>query len=101
MVMEAVKTFPYEDCLFKQFVRTRGWLPLCKERLESVRQGPRKQAQRRLRYFTFCAIGAGDVLMLDVAKVLSRASTERFDTVVFFYQSPQAVDETLKRRPGA
>ncbi len=99
--MDAVKTFPYEDCLFKQFVRTRGWLPLCRERLESVRQGPRKQAQRRLRYFTFCAIGAVDVLMLDVAKVLSRSSTDRFDTVVFFDQSPEAVDETLKRIPGA
>ena len=39
--------------------------------------------------------------MLDVAKVLSRSTTDRFDTVVFFDQSPAAVDETLKRIPGA
>jgi len=101
MVARAVKTFAYEDCLFKHHVRMHGWLPLCKQRLKLVKDGPRQRSQRRLRYFTFCAIGAVDVLMLDVAKVLSRSTTDRFDTVVFFDRSPEAVDETLKRIPGA
>src|SRR5229473_3640208 len=87
----------YESDLIKHFVRTDGWLPVCSRRLKAIQQSH----QRRLRYFTFCAIGAVDVLMLDVAKVVSRSSTDRFDTVVFFDQSPEAVDETLKRIPGA
>ena len=39
--------------------------------------------------------------MLDVEKVLSRSTTDRFDTVVFFDRSPEAVAETQKRIPGA
>jgi hypothetical protein len=92
-----LRTFPYEDCLFKHYVRTEGWLPECKRRLETVR----RDQKRRLRYFTFCAVGAIDVLMLDVAKIISKSSADRFDTVVFFDRGPTEVDETLKRIPGA
>ena len=63
--------FPFEDCLLKHHVRTDGWLPLCKKRQNAINQGVTESKQRRLRYFTFCAVGAVDVLMLDVAAIAS------------------------------
>lgn len=92
--------FVYEDDLLKHHIRTHAWLPLCQKRLEVIRKTDRRNP-RRLRYFTFCAIGAIDVLMLDVAKVLRQSSTGYFDTVVFFDLTASDVDETKKRIPGA
>jgi hypothetical protein len=89
--------FIYETCLMKHHVRVNGWLPFCRRRLQSIRA----IAPRRLRYFTFCAVGAIDVLMLDVANIIRRSNTDRFDTVVFFDQTPNDVLETKKRIPGA
>lgn len=57
--------------------------------------------ERRVRYFTFCAIGAIDVLMLDIAKVVTRSSSGRFDNVVFFDKNTEDVDQTCRRIPGA
>ncbi len=92
--------FAFENDLLKHYVRTHGWLPSCRRRLMAIRrQDPRNP--RRLRYFTFCAAGAVDVLMLDVAKVIRRSSTDKFDTVVFFDRTPEAVSETQKNIPGA
>lgn len=93
--------FKYEECLLKHHVRTHAWLPLCKSRLKSIRQNSTKKNQRRLRYFTFCAVGAIDVLMLDVAKVISRSESRGFDNVVFFDKNPVFVLETKKSIPGA
>ena len=93
--------FKFEECLLKHYVRVKGWLPLCKSRKEAVNKGVPSTKQRRLRYFTFCAIGAIDVLMLDVAKVLRPSEAGRFDTVVFFDRDSGAVTETEKRIPGA
>jgi len=94
--------FRYEDDLLKHYIRTTAWLPLCKSRLAAVRAAPtRRERERRLRYFTFCAVGAIDVLMLDVANIIRRSSDGRFDTVFFFDRSPEYVIETQKRIPGA
>ena len=103
MVMEgtASQGFKYEDCLLKHYVRTQGWLPCCKDRRRKVNSGVPASKQRRLRYFTFCAVGAIDVLMLDVANVIRRSANGKFDTVVFFDKDPESVNETQKRIPGA
>ena len=102
MVNDAGPTgFQFEDCLLKHFVRTQGWLPLCRDRRRKVNAGAPPTRQRRIRYFTFCAIGAIDVLMLDVAKVLRPSTEDKFDTVVFFDKDADAVNETQKRIPGA
>jgi len=93
--------FKYEFCLLKHHVRTVGWLPVCKNRLKHVRSINTEKTNRRLRYFTFCAIGAIDVLMLDVAKVIRPSKNDRFDTVYFFDKSPEDVVETQKRIPGS
>jgi hypothetical protein len=93
--------FAFEDCPLKHYVRTQGWLPFCVDRRRSVNAGTKVSQHRRLRYFTFCAVGAIDVLMLDVARVLRPSAEEKFDTVVFFDRDPDAVLETQKRIPGA
>lgn len=92
--------FKYEDCLLKHYIRTNAWFPLCEKRLTTIRAIAKTKRQRRIKYFTFCAIGATDVLMLDVAKVITR-SDRGFDTVFFFDRNPQLVFETKKRIPGA
>jgi hypothetical protein len=93
--------FKYEDCLLKHHIRTEAWLPLCKTRLAAIRQGKKVKDLRRLRYFTFCAVGALDVLMLDVAKVIHPSENGGFDSVVFFDMTPDYVVETKKSIPGA
>ena len=92
--------FSFEDCLMKHHIRKNAWLPLCKHRLDVIRKNNTTRRQRRLKYFTFCAVGAIDVLMLDVAKVI-RPNKWRFDTVYFFAKTPENVQETQKRIPGA
>jgi hypothetical protein len=94
--------FKFEDDPLKHYVRTQAWLPACRRRLKQVRAKAGKASKaRRLRYFTFCAIGAIDVLMLDVANIIRRSSNKEFDTVVFFDRGDLEVIETLKRIPGA
>src|SRR5712692_6984553 len=94
-------SFKYEDCLLKHHVRRDGWLPMCLHRLREMRSAFTPSFNRRLRYFTFCAVGAVDVLMLDLARVITRSTTGRFDTVFFFDKTPELVAETEKRIPGA
>lgn len=91
--------FGYEDCLLKHHVRAKAWLPACKARRTALLARVPK-FQRRLRYFTFCAVGALDVLMLELHKVLTLKEGRR-DTVVFFDQDDEKVFETQKRIPGA
>lgn len=93
--------FKYENDLLKHHVRTEGWLPICKKRLKSIRDANPPKKSRPLRYFTFCAVGAVDVLMLDVAKIIRPSKNGRFDTVFFFDKTPELVNETQKRIPGA
>jgi hypothetical protein len=93
--------FEFENCLLKHHVRTKGWLPLCKCRREQINAGVKEKNKRRVRYFTFCAVGAIDVLMLDVAKVLVKSRADTFDTVCFFDRDRQRVVDTQKRIPGA
>lgn len=94
--------FKHEDCLLKHHVRTQGWLPVCKNRKKLVKTSQtRKSRERRLRYFTFCAVGAIDVLMLDVEKVIRPSDDGWFDSVCFFDWDQEYVIETQKRIPGA
>lgn len=90
--------FKYEQCMMKHYIRVKGWLPFCKARRDSLSKGKKP---RRLRYFTFCAIGAVDVLMLDVARIIRPSTDGYFDTVIFFDRTDEAVLETRKRIPGA
>ncbi len=96
----AAQGFAFEECSLKHYVRVKGWLPHCKAR-KKANEDLEPSKRRRLRYFTFCAIGAIDVLMLNVAKIISTSPEEKFDTVVFFDRESDAVLETLKRIPGA
>ena len=93
-------TFKYERDLLKHFIRTDGWLPLCRQRRKTIRSKVRARNIRDLRYFTFCAVGAIDVLMLDVHNILN--PTDRgFETVVFFDKDKESVIETQTRIPGS
>jgi hypothetical protein len=92
--------FKYEDCPLKHYVRLEGWLPFARRRLKAIRANRKPHQQRGLRYFTFCAVGALDVLMLDVAKVIKK-NDGRFDDVVFFDRTDDQVLETQRRIPGA
>lgn len=92
--------FVFEDCLLKHYIRKEVWLPFCRQRLRKIRASASKNP-RRLRYFTFCAVGALDVLLLDREKVIRRSSNDEFDTVFFFDKDRESVVETQKRIPGA
>lgn len=94
------EAFAFEDCLLKHYIRSEVWLPRCRERLKTIRKLA-KGNPRRLKYFTFCAVGALDVLLLDRARVIQKSETEEFDTVYFFDRDQEAVVETRKRIPGA
>ena|ERR1700733_3207040 len=92
--------FKYEDCPLKHYVRLEGWLPFARRRLKVLRANRKPNQQRGLRYFTFCAVGALDVLMLDVANVIKK-NDGRFDNVVFFDRTDDQILETQRRIPGA
>jgi hypothetical protein len=91
--------FAFEDCLLKHYIRKNVWLPLCRVRLTALNKASR--GRRRLKYFTFCAVGALDVLLLDRAKIIKKSEAGEFDTVYFFDRSQESVVETRKRIPGA
>ena len=84
--------FAFEDCLLKHYIRKEVWLPFCRDRLRKIRAATPKNP-RRLRYFTFCAVGALDVLLLDREKVIRKSTTDEFDTVFFFDKSEEAIVE--------
>ena len=95
-------SFKHWDDPLKHSVRLDGWLPLCRDRLTRIREKRFSRGQtRRLRYFTFCATTAIDVLMLDVHNIIHQGASGRFDNVTFFDYEPEHVIETLKRIPGA
>jgi hypothetical protein len=98
--MPEAGVFAFEDCPLKHYVRKEVWLPLSKERLKAIRRVA-KGKPRRLRYFTFCAVGALDVLLLDREKVVQKSETGEFDNVYFFDRDEDSVVETRKRIPGA
>lgn len=89
--------FRYHDDLLKHWVRTQGWLPAAKRRKDRLKA----ISARRLRYFTFCAAEAVDVLMLDIARVVVRHAKRGFDTVCFFNIDPEDVARTQRTLPGA
>jgi hypothetical protein len=92
--------FKFEDDLLKHYVRVKGWLPLCSARNRRLRRRvPR--LRRSLRYFTFCAVNAVDVLMLDLAGVIKRSDSGRFDSVYFFDRTLELVAQTQDRIPGS
>lgn len=95
--------FEFEDCLLKHHVRTQGWLPSCKKRLKELKSNATSplRKNKRLRYFTFCAVGALDVLMLEIEKILARSASGRLDNVFFFDRDEAHVAETTKRIVGA
>lgn len=92
--------FTFEDCLLKHYVRKEVWLPFCREQLRKIRKTGLRNP-RRLRYFTFCAVGALDVLLLDRERIIRKSSNNEFDTVVFFDKDRESIIETQKRIPGA
>lgn len=94
------EAFAFETCLLKHYVRKEVWLPFCRDRLKKIRASAPKNP-RRLRYFTFCAVGALDVLLLDREKVIRKSNSDEFDTVFFFDKNREAIAETQKRIPGA
>lgn len=89
--------FKYRDCLLKHHVRRVGWLEACRRQLERIRG----REERRLKYFTFCATDAIDVLMLDVERVIRQSRGGHFDTVYFFTRTDTGLIETRKNIPGA
>jgi hypothetical protein len=91
------RAFEYEDDPLKHYVRVKGWLPLCVARQKHIKRRDR----RDLRYFTFCGMNAVDVFMLDLAGVIRRSRTGRFDSVCFFDRTEEVVASTLLRIPGA
>lgn len=93
--------FKFENCLLKHFVRKEGWLPECRNRAKQVKAGRVAQDRPRLKYFTFCAVGAIDVVMLDLEKVIRRSPEEHFDTVYFFDVDEAYVARTRESIPGA
>jgi hypothetical protein len=92
--------FKFEDDPVKHYIRVKGWLPLCRQRYQ-ILQARTPKKRRRLKYFTFCAVNAVDVLMLDVAKIVHKSRTDRFDTVYFFDKTPALVAQTQNRIPGS
>lgn len=90
--------FKFETCTSKQFVRHYGWVPEGKRRARKVAT---EKVERRLRYLTFCGEGAIDVKALTRAKVIKPSGDKRFDTVVFFDRTPEAVARTLENVAGA
>lgn len=92
--------FKFESCLMKHYVRREGWLPACKERLLEI-QGKQDKNRPRLKYFTFCATGAIDVVMLDLEKVVRASGAGAFDTVYYFDVDDAQVARTRESIPGA
>src|SRR5258708_8188448 len=94
--------FKFDNCTSKQYVREYGWIPAARVRLKRIAESTaRKDNVRRLRYLTFCAEGALDVVALRNAKIIKRSKDDLYDTVVFFDFAPQAVDKTLAIIEGA
>jgi hypothetical protein len=93
--------FVFEDCLLKHYIRRYLWVPRCRERRNELQLAAGNKAARRLKYFTFCAEGALDVLLLDRERVIRRSAMKEFDTVYFFDSEAAAIAETRKRIPGA
>lgn len=93
--------FKFENCLLKHYVRLEGWLPICKRRSKSVKEQIASAERPRLKYFTFCAAGALDVMMLDMEKVIHRSAADLFDSVYFFDVNETYVAQTRQRVPGA
>lgn len=94
--------FKFENCTSKQYVREKGWIPEARARMERIASSmKRRDAPRRLRYLTFCAEGALDVLALRNARIIRQSTDRLFDTVWFFDFAPQYVDKTLAIIEGA
>jgi hypothetical protein len=93
--------FAFENCLYKHHVRLKEILPLCVERLKYIRSNSTTRTKRRIKYFTFCAVGALDVFVLLDGKVIKLSKNGKFDTVYFFDLNEELVHKTYLSIPGA
>ena len=74
----------YETDPLKHYVRKHGWLRAAKQQKHVIGKRLKKIP---LRYFTFCAVDAIDVFMLERAGILERSeSTRRLEGVYFCEQ---------------
>jgi hypothetical protein len=85
----------------KHHVRREGWLAFARERYRKLRSGRKPKDQRPLKYFTFCAESAIDVLLFDIENIIPYDPERGFESVFFFTRTLQAVIETRKRIPRA
>lgn len=95
----ATSTFRNADDPRKHYLRTRLWLPFCRRQSGRLR-ALRHQVDRPLRYLTFCAKEAVDVLMLEKEGVIS-APGGQYSHVTFAEFRDDDVTETLRTIPGA
>ena len=92
----------YSTDLLKHYVRYNGWLPFCRGRKQLLAKSQTKVRNKRgLRYFTFCAVGAMDVLMLSQEGIINTDPKQPFKMVTFFDRTDDLVEETRRRIPGA
>ena len=63
----------YETDPLKHYVRKRGWLRAAKQQKHVIGKRLKKVP---LRYFTFCAVDAIDVFMLERAGILKRSEKQ-------------------------
>jgi hypothetical protein len=85
----------------KHYVRREGWLSFARERYRKLRSGRKAKDQRPLRYFTFCAESAIDVLLFELENIVMFDPESGFDSIFFFDRTPESVLETRKRIPRA
>lgn len=71
----------YENDLPKHYVRRYGWLEAAQQQKQAI--DPRSS----MRYFTFCAEGAIDVFMLELAEILKRSETSGWLEGVYFCET--------------
>lgn len=90
--------FKFENCTSKQYVRQFGWIPEARKRQARLREA---YGGRRIRYLTFCAEKALDVVALMHAKVVKRSGKKLYDTVCFFDTDRDSIDRTLANIEGA
>lgn len=71
----------FEEDPLKHYVRKNGWLAAAKQQKKVIRSRSKKIP---LRYFTFCAVGAIDVFMLELAGILKRSEKTGYLEGVYF-----------------
>ena len=75
----------YDTDIAKHYVRKEGWLDACRNQYNYVStQINRKRRKQPFTYFTFCAVSAVDVFMLEMSHLLKRDNISgRLENVYF------------------